>query len=60
MAPLYSGIGPNLRGAQCPFVMQWTAPTTGIAMCQNTVDVAERFESASGYKQRAPGQAGKG
>jgi len=31
--------------------MQWTAPTTGIAMLQNTVDVAERFESAYGYKQ---------
>ena len=32
-------------------MMQWTAPTTGIAMCQNVVDVAEPFESAYGYKQ---------
>jgi hypothetical protein len=31
--------------------MQWTAPTTGIAMRQDTVDVAERFESAYGYKR---------
>ncbi len=31
--------------------MRWTAPTTGIAMRQDTVDVAERFESAYGYKQ---------
>jgi hypothetical protein len=31
--------------------MLWTAPTTGIAMCQNAVDVAERLESAFGYKQ---------
>ncbi len=31
--------------------MQWTEPTTGIAMRQDTVDVAERFESAYGYKQ---------
>jgi hypothetical protein len=29
-------------------MMQWTAPTTGIAMCQNVVDVAEPFESAYG------------
>jgi hypothetical protein len=28
--------------------MRWTAPTTGIAMRQDTVDVAERFESAYG------------
>ncbi len=31
--------------------MQWTAPSIGIAMRQDTVDVAERFESAYGYKQ---------
>ena len=31
-----------------PLSMQWTAPTTGIAMCQNAVDVAERLESAYG------------
>ena len=29
-------------------LMRWTAPTTGIAMRQDTVDVAERFESAYG------------
>jgi hypothetical protein len=28
-----------------------TAPNTGIAMCQNVVEVAERLESANGYKQ---------
>jgi len=33
---------------ECPELMQWTAPTTGIAMRQDTVDVAERFESAYG------------
>jgi hypothetical protein len=27
------------------------APTTGIAMCQNVVDVAESIESAYGYKR---------
>ncbi len=32
----------------CPLLMRWTAPTTGIAMRQDTVDVAERFESAYG------------
>ncbi len=32
--------------------MQWTAPSIGIAMCQDTVDVAERFESAFGYKRK--------
>ena len=31
--------------------MRWTAPATGIAMRQDTVDFAERFESAYGYKQ---------
>ena len=28
---------------QISFVMLWTAPATGIAMCQNVVDVAERL-----------------
>ncbi len=36
---------------QGPLLMQWTAPSTGIVMRQDTVDVAERFESAYGYKQ---------
>ena len=31
--------------------MLWTASTTGIAMCQYTVDVAERLESAYGYER---------
>jgi hypothetical protein len=31
--------------------MPWTAPTTGNAMCQNAVDVAEPFESAYGYER---------
>ncbi len=26
---------------------QWTAPATGVAMCQNAVVFAERLESAS-------------
>ncbi len=34
-----------------PLMMLWTAPATGVAMCQNAVDVAERLESAYGYKQ---------
>ena len=29
-------------------LMQWTAPTTGIAMCQNAVAVEGRRESAYG------------
>jgi hypothetical protein len=29
----------------------WTARAIGIAMCQNAVEVAERLESAYGYKQ---------
>jgi hypothetical protein len=29
-------------------MMLWTAPATGVAMCQNAVDVAERLESAYG------------
>ena len=33
----------------CPFVMQWTAPTTGIAMCQSAFAVAKWHESAYGY-----------
>ncbi len=33
----------------CPLLMLWTAPNTGIAMCQNAVEVAERLESAYGY-----------
>ncbi len=42
----------DLQGAdECPGLMQWTAPYTGIVMRQDTVDVAERFESAYGYKQ---------
>jgi hypothetical protein len=32
-------------------MMQWTAPTAGIAMCQNAVEVAERLESAYGYER---------
>jgi len=32
-------------------MMRWTAPATGVAVCQNAVDVAERLESAFGYKQ---------
>ena len=34
--------------ARGPLLMPWTAPTTGNAMCQNAVDVAEPFESAYG------------
>ncbi len=34
-----------------PLMMLWTAPATGVAMCQNAVDVAEQLESAYGYKQ---------
>jgi hypothetical protein len=30
-------------------MMQWTAPTTGITLCQNRVAVEERFESGVGY-----------
>ncbi len=29
----------------CPVLMQWTAPTTGIAMCQSAVGSEERRES---------------
>ena len=39
----------DLQGAdECPGLMQWTAPYTGIVMRQDTVDVAEWFESAYG------------
>ena len=31
--------------------MLWTAPTTGIAMCQSTIVIAERRESGYGYKR---------
>ncbi len=34
---------------QIPLVMQWTAPITGIAMCQSAVAVVELRESAYGY-----------
>ncbi len=30
--------------------MQWTVPTTGIAMCQSAVAVVERRESRLGYQ----------
>jgi hypothetical protein len=30
--------------------MLWTAPATGIAMCQNEVVVEERLESGYGYE----------
>ena len=51
-----SGVWPpehrdNIVGAKWLLLMLSTAPTTGIAMRQNTVDVGERFESAYGYKQ---------
>ncbi len=38
-----------------PFLMQRTAPFTGIAMCPIAVAVAERRESAFGYKQTLAG-----
>jgi hypothetical protein len=41
----------SLIGLECPLLMQWTAPATGIAMCQNLVVIEERLESAFGYKQ---------
>ena len=31
--------------------MLWTAPTTGIAMCQSAVAIEEQRESAFGYTQ---------
>ncbi len=31
--------------------MLWAAPTTGIAICQIAVAIADRRESAYGYKQ---------
>jgi hypothetical protein len=37
-------------GLLCPFLMRWTAPATGIAMCQIAgVDVGRRM-SVYGYK----------
>ncbi len=30
--------------AKRPLVMRWTAPTSGIAMCQNAVAIYERRE----------------
>ena len=41
----------DFTGPELPLLILWTAPATGIAMRQDTVDVAERFESAYGYKQ---------
>ncbi len=31
-------------GDRRPLVMRWTAPTTGIAMCQNAVAIYELLE----------------
>ncbi len=36
-------------------LMQWTAPTTGIAMYENAVAIADRRESAYGYKETSSG-----
>ncbi len=44
--------GPSSDGL-CPFMMRWTTPATGVAVCQNAVDVAERLESAFGYKRKS-------
>ncbi len=35
-------------GSHCPLLMRWTAPATGIAMCNIQVAVAELPESAYG------------
>ena len=37
-------------------LMQWTAPTTGIAMCQSAVAIAERRESPLGYSETFSGE----
>ena len=37
-------------GLFCPLLMRWTAPATGIAMCQSAVAVVDRRESPFGYK----------
>ncbi len=36
---------------ESPLMVQWTAPATGIAMCQNLIAIEEQLESAFGYKQ---------
>jgi len=36
--------------ASCPLLMQWTAPTTGIAVCQSAIAVVERRKSPLGYQ----------
>jgi hypothetical protein len=35
----------------CPVLMQWAAPTTGIAMCPIPTALEERREFAVGYTQ---------
>ncbi len=41
---------------ECRLLMQWTAPTAGIAMCHIAVAVEGRRESAYGYKPIWAGQ----
>ena len=41
--------------AEFLLLMQWTAPTAGIAMCQSVVAIADRRESAYGYEPTRAG-----
>ena len=53
--PAFIGIAGTKRGGgqfgvlECPLLMQWTAPATGIAMCQIRLPVEEPRISAVGY-----------
>ena len=43
------------REAECPLLMQWTAPTQGLTMCQiGFYFFEERHESDIGYTRTCP------
>ncbi len=44
----WSHVGVDLLEARGPYEKRWTAPITGIGMCQSVVPIAERRESAFG------------
>ncbi len=51
MAVANLALGREKVASDGPVLMLWTVPATGIAMCQNAVDAAERLESAFGYER---------
>ncbi len=46
------GIYADEQVLECPVMMQWTAPTTGISICQISVSIDEHPMSEIGYKRR--------